>query len=124
MDDKNENSTEFGGDFLHGTINVKIPVFTIRRHGGTFFHGRGEFRVSELCLLSPDDTHGCQVRIHGPPPNDFARGRIKGMGLDRKDRGQDENVGWRGEFSEDWANTESFLLLFVVVVTEASFLAK
>ena len=48
------------GDFLHGTINVKIPVFTIRRHGGTFFHGRGEFRVSELCLLSADDmkSHG------------------------------------------------------------------
>ena len=39
------------------------------------------------------------------------------MGLDRKDRGQ----GCRGEFSEDWANTGSFLLLFVVVVTEASF---
>ena len=29
--------------------------------------------------------------------------------------------GWRGEFSEDWANTENFLLLFVVVVTEACF---
>src|SRR5258706_9629447 len=58
--DKDENSTEFGGDFLHRTINVKIPVFTIRRHGGTFFHGREEFRVFELCLLSPDYTksHG------------------------------------------------------------------
>ena len=73
--DKDENSTEFGGDFLHRTINVKILVFILWQHGGAFFHGQGEFRVPELCLL-PDDTkshgwvgtHGCQVRIHGPHP--------------------------------------------------------
>ena len=74
-----ENSTEFGGDLLHGTINVKIPVFKIRRHGRTVFHGQGEFLDFQLCLLSPDNTkshgwvgtHVCQVRIHGPPNNDF-----------------------------------------------------
>ena len=58
--DKDENSTEFGGDFLHEARNAKIPVFKIRRHGGTVFHGRGEFSEFLLCLLSPDNTksHG------------------------------------------------------------------